>query len=225
MTEDIKQFKHESYEAYVEEQTKGNKRKIHKVWAHPENIKMLVMRYLDAFLEDHNPSVPLPTAFRVLCHGTRNGAELGYFRDAFKAYGFDAEVLGTEISTTATDFPDTIQHDFHDPLPLDVPQTYHIVYSNSLDHAYDGAKAVDAWLDQLEPEGVLVVEHSTDDEPDKVNKLDCFGVNIRYFPMFVLRQTKGYVFDARLAPYLPQNTSKSTLTWHFLVKKKKLRTI
>jgi SAM-dependent methyltransferase len=220
MTEDIKQFEHKSYEAYVEEQTKGNKRKIHKVWAQPDNIALLVRRFLDRFLAAHNPSQPLPTSFLVLCHGTRNGAEQGYFREAFKQCGFDAQVLGTEISETATQFPDTIQHDFHEPLPLSVPQTYHIVYTNSLDHAYDGAKAVNAWLDQLKPNGTLVIEHSTDDEPSKVNSLDCFGVSINYFPMWLLRNTKGYVTSAHLMPYLPQNTEKTTVTWHFVVEKR-----
>lgn len=46
----------------------------------------------------------------VLCHGTRNEKEQKLF---LKKYP-NAEIVGTEISHTAKDFPLTVQWDFHD---------------------------------------------------------------------------------------------------------------
>ena len=56
---------------------------------------------IDAIVENMN------SANTVLCHGTRNGAEQRYFKDHWK----NAEVLGTEISDTATQFPMTVEWD------------------------------------------------------------------------------------------------------------------
>jgi hypothetical protein len=46
----------------------------------------------------------------VLCHGTRNGKEQKMFLNKYP----NAEIVGTEISHTAKDFPMTVQWDFHD---------------------------------------------------------------------------------------------------------------
>ena len=43
-----------------------------------------------------------------ICHGTRNGKEQKFFKR-----NLNINVIGTEISSTATQFPDTIQWDFH----------------------------------------------------------------------------------------------------------------
>ena len=47
-----------------------------------------------------------------LCHGTRTGKEQEWFRKYLSC-----DVVGTEISETATQFPFTIQWDFHKSKP------------------------------------------------------------------------------------------------------------
>ena len=93
-------IKNNSYEDYVDEQTKLNKAKLHVVWVLKSNIVDI-----KSYCDKHKINVQ-----NVICHGTRNGRELYYFNDVFPNVG----VLGTEISDTATQFPNTIQWDFHD---------------------------------------------------------------------------------------------------------------
>ena len=138
----MKVWKYESYEEYVAAQTEANKRKLRNTWVRSETIDLIagcVSEYVVA----------------ILCHGTRNGFEQALFRKKFP----HAIISGTEISDTAKTFPMTAHHDFHDPL-----DTWHgcaqIVYSNSLDHAYDPRKALLTWRDQLAPHGRLFIEYS-----------------------------------------------------------------
>src|SRR5262249_50645007 len=92
---------YESYEAYRQAQNAGNLRKLTLVAAQEANIAHLA-RYASERLV--RPDI------RVLCHGTRNGAEQRWFRHHLPGA---ALVLGTEIADTAIQFPDTIQWDFH----------------------------------------------------------------------------------------------------------------
>ena len=86
------------YERYKEIQTAGNVRKIENVFVKEENIK---------FFAEYISSV-LGTPRFGLCHGTRRGLEQTWFRKYL-----DCDVIGTEISHTAAEFPHTIQWDFH----------------------------------------------------------------------------------------------------------------
>ena len=48
----------------------------------------------------------------MVCLGDLNGSEQKWFIKNLP----DAAVIGTEISHTAAEFPNTIQHDFHVPI-------------------------------------------------------------------------------------------------------------
>jgi hypothetical protein len=87
------------YERYKAAQFAANKRKIENVWAQPEDIEML-----SGYIRRH-----IPNPRFGLCHGTRRGLEQKWFREHLKC-----EVVGTEISDTAMEFPNTIQWDFHE---------------------------------------------------------------------------------------------------------------
>lgn len=76
------------YETYRRVQEEGNKRKLTSVFV-LENVIHGIAEYAQA-------KGPVR---HVLCHGTRNAAEQGYFRAAIPGL---AEVIGTEISETAT---------------------------------------------------------------------------------------------------------------------------
>ena len=132
-------------EAYKAIQTVANKAKIDWRSVKRENISHLCDRLARDGL----------TPKSVLCHGTRNGAEQGYFKERLP----DAEVLGTEISDNATQFPMTIQWDFHEVKP-EWLGAIDLVFSNSWDHTYDPRKLFGAWMSCIAPGGALALEWS-----------------------------------------------------------------
>lgn len=135
----MKLWKYDSYEEYVEAQTKGNVKKITNIWVTEFTIKVIKSKIGDVT--------------DILCHGTRNGTEQKYFKKFFP----NCNVVGTEISYTATEFPDTIQWDFHEPKQEWIGK-HDIVYSNSFDHSYDPEKSLSTWAGQLNDNGVLAIE-------------------------------------------------------------------
>ena len=107
-----------------------------------------------------------------LCHGTRGGHGQKWFSEALGAY-----VLGTEISSTATRFPRTIQWDFHEVRP-EWRNDVDFIYSNSYDHSYDPEKCFSAWASCLRPGGVMLLEHSQQNTDQAVTELDPFGADV-----------------------------------------------
>ncbi|MBY0532128.1 MAG: hypothetical protein K2P86_09175 [Xanthobacteraceae bacterium] len=134
------------YELYKKIQTLGNKGKIERVFVAQENIA-----YLCRELEKIIPEIKF-----VLCHGTRNAAEQKFFQASLSK---PATILGTEISDTASQFPMTIEWDFHEVKP-EWRGAVDVIYSNSFDHSYDPQKLFTAWLSCLGVNGVMVLEWS-----------------------------------------------------------------
>lgn len=149
----MKLWKYKDYEEYVRVQTEGNVSKIKNVWA-DQKVFDIIANYK-------------PDAKDIICHGTRNGAELDMFKKAIPSLYY---IVGTEISHTAKQFPNTIQHDFHEQIQSYVGK-FDIVYSNSLDHSYDPYKALKTWTDQLNKNGMLCIELATGAE-NKMRELD-----------------------------------------------------
>lgn len=119
------------YEAYRQLQIGWNKAKIDAVWADERTLK--------AIAED----VERRGLKTGLCHGARNGYEVEWFR---KRLG--TEVIGTDISDTATRFPNMVVQDFHEPRSEWLGK-WDFIYTNSLDQAFDPRKALDTWSEQL----------------------------------------------------------------------------
>lgn len=138
----MRYHKYKDYEDYVSQQTKYNKRKEDWIWVWDETIK--------AVAEDYGDD---PAPKFILCHGTRGGWEQKYFKECYP----DAEVLGTEISETATKYEMTIQHDFTKPIEGWVGKA-DIVYSNSIDHTIDIHTTLQTWRDQLSEDGTMYLE-------------------------------------------------------------------
>jgi hypothetical protein len=123
-------------------QIEANKRKLQSVWVTEKTIDTIVGRH----------KRPVRS---ILCHGTRNGAEQSLFAKAYP----EAEIIGTEISDTAGQFPRTIQWDMHEPRP-EWLNRFDIVYSNCIDHAICPEKAIATWLGQTTKGGRLYIEHA-----------------------------------------------------------------
>jgi hypothetical protein len=163
------------YARYKAIQNEGNKAKLDKCWVQPENI---------AFLSDYLRS-QLPNIRFGLCHGTRRGLEQQWFRE-----NLGCEVIGTEIADTATQFPHTIQWDFHEVKPEWVGAV-DFIYSNSLDHSYDPGLCLTRWMSCLRPGGICIIEHTSVDEPQYATSLDPFGASLWIMPYLVLEWGKG----------------------------------
>lgn len=151
------------YDLYREVQTRGNKYKLDWQWVPHEHIELLA---------GHLLSIGLKPKFG-LCHGTRQGFEQRWFREHLPG---QPKVIGTEISDTAEDFPDTIQWDFHEVKPEWIGTT-DFIYSNSWDHSYDPVKALAAWISCLTPGGALLLDHAQDFLPDQISTLDPCGIS------------------------------------------------
>jgi hypothetical protein len=136
----MKIWQYDSYGDYVRVQTEGNKLKLKHVF-----VKKGTMQKIRGLF---------PSAKSFLCHGTRNAAEQKFFQEV---YGKDIEVMGTEISDTATQFPNTVQWDFMKVNP-DWVGKFDVVYSNSFDHCTDPEHTLKVWSEQIKQNGRLFVE-------------------------------------------------------------------
>lgn len=149
----MKLYEYKDYKEYVTEQIKANKRKLGKIWVDEKTIKKIY-------------SIQ-PNANNILCHGTRNAAEQTFF----KKYYSNANIIGTEISDTALNFPMTIRWDFHNE-NKDWLGVFDIVYSNSWDHSIDPVKSLSTWAKQLNPNGQLYLEHAMDEDDNRSKASD-----------------------------------------------------
>ena len=164
------------YDRYKAVQTAGNRRKIEQVFATEQNIE-----FLAAYLR-----LKLGRVDKGLCHGARRGLEQAWFAERLPG----CEVWGTEISDTAAQFPNTIQWDFHEARP-DWLDAMDFIYSNSLDHAYDPEKALNAWMSCLRPGGLALLEHTDLHGSAAATELDPFGADLSVMPYLIARWAKG----------------------------------
>lgn len=164
------------YERYREIQTAGNVRKIANVFVKEDNIRLLA---------DYIVTAIGAPKFGV-CHGTRRGLEQAWFR---KFLGCD--VFGTEISHTATEFPDTVQWDFHDKKP-EWTDHFDFIYSNSFDHSYDPRACLRTWMSCVRPGGLCILEHTSVHEfTRRKDPLDPFGARLELMPFLVTDWAEG----------------------------------
>lgn len=158
------------YDEYKRVQEKANRRKIDRVFASRAGIALL-----SGYLLRH---LGRPARFG-LCHGTRRGLEQAWFKDCL-----GCPVLGTEISSTATDFPDTIEWDFHEVKPEWLGVT-DFIYSNAWDHSFDPERCFNAWMSCLHPGGLMMLEHSSQHGDGSTNAIDPFGIDLEPLCVFL----------------------------------------
>ena len=140
-----------SYEGYKALQVGANLNKIRRVSMVPRADLEVLAVWIKGWV---NATGLAPFG---ICHGTRRGSEQMWLTQAL---GWrNGSVIGTEISHSATMFPFTVQHDFHDPRP-EWSRRAAFIYSNALDHAYDPEKALHEWMRTLQPNGVILLEHA-----------------------------------------------------------------
>jgi hypothetical protein len=161
----MKIYEYKDYDHYRDSQIEANKKKIKNSYVDKNSIKYLIDYYSNRFGRRAN---------KILCHGTRRGLEQEYFK---KFLGKDIDILGTEISDNAKDYPNTIQWDFHKSQES-WRSYYDIVYSNSFDHSYKPAECLDEWMSCINSEGICIIEYSPICDTI-LNKVDCFSGSLQ----------------------------------------------
>ena len=153
------------YEEYRATQILYNKRKLKNVWADETTLSAIVDD-----LRIHG------LGSTGICHGARNGFEVAWLREHL-----GGDVIGTDISETATDFPHMHVWDFHDNNP-DWEGGFDFVYTNSLDQAMEPARALKAWARQINLQGRIYIEHTIAHSARHANAMDPFGAHPMAMP-------------------------------------------
>lgn len=160
----MKLYKYKNYAEYVNSQISANKRKKNNVWAKEENIKAIA-KYISK----------IRILEKGLCHGVRQGWEIGWFEKYLQC-----EMFGTEIGEVIS--PNTIQWDFNRE-NQNLIGKFDFIYSNSFDHAFVPELTIKIWAEQLKPNGLIILEYDkrqehTGEISKGVNKTD--PVSIRF---------------------------------------------
>lgn len=100
----------------------------------------------------------------ICCMGCRSGTEVFIFKEMFP----DAEVYGVDITenihTIKTHLDVHIEIQDFNNLPAEWEDKFDLVFSNSIDHAYDPVKTFKEWTRVTKPGGHLLLEFSTTPE-------------------------------------------------------------
>ena len=170
-------YEYPDYDTYRAVQIAGNKAKITAQYVPKSHIFALGI-----YLRETLPGIGFG-----ICHGTRSGREQTWFRRKLPG---PPEVIGTEISDTAGQFPLTVQWDFHDENP-EWEGRADFVYSNSWDHAYDPGRAFRAWAKSLKPGGLMLLDHTAGQTPEATNPLDPFGATWGALQRILVQELDG----------------------------------
>jgi hypothetical protein len=162
------------YDQYRSIQIKHNKRKIENVWADDRTLSVIA----DDIRRENIGS-------NGVCHGARNGFEVKWFRE-----NLSGDVIGTDISETATQFEHMVVWDFHEVNPEWVGK-FDFVYTNSLDQAMDPQKAISAWVGQLSHRGRVYIEHTMAHAPQGAGEMDPFGAHPMTMPYLFFKWGRG----------------------------------
>ncbi len=161
------------YQQYRNVQIKGNIDKIEG-----DSIREEAIAFLSTCLQERKNTLKFG-----LCHGTRRGKEQEFFQKYL-----NCKVLGTEISHTAAEFPDTIEWDFHEVKP-EWLNAVDFIYSNAFDHSYDQEKCLDSWISCLKDDGICIIEHRQGSV--HACKLDPFGTHMVFMAYLITTWGKG----------------------------------
>jgi hypothetical protein len=190
------------YDDYRRTQIHHNKRKIDKVFADAATIA-----YIADYVRANTERV-----VGGICHGTRRGFEQAEFSRLL-----NCPVIGTELSDTATQFPNTFEWDFHEQKPEWVG-AFTFGYSNSHDQAFNPRKALLTWTEQLTPDGFLFIEHTMLHSATGSSEMDPFGAHPMVMPYLFLEWGRGnYRLHDILHP--PHKKPGGQEIWVFVLKR------
>jgi len=173
----MKQHKFDDLEDYRDTQIRLTRTKYRKNDGHPKcyTTETVVQSIFNALIGSHFDDMGTFTfddSDAGLCHGVRTGDEIDMFTATF-----GGTWIGTEITPECCDGVKIIEHDFHE-IRSDWIDKFKIVYTNALDHAHDPIHALRVWIDQLKPDGRLIIEWSKWSATFRSrNRADCFAAS------------------------------------------------
>ena len=162
----MKLLKFGSYDEYKQVQVQANKLKFGNVFAEDDELQRIAESFRQL----------APAGRRGVCHGVRNGYEVQMLRRFLPG----VDIVGTDISDTASTVPNCIVWDMHEVKPEWVG-AIDFMYSNSWDHTFDPELLFSQWSSCLSPSGRLFLSytelHSEDGATDDT-KFDAFGCTL-----------------------------------------------
>jgi len=216
----VRQFTYsdaDTYAAYRAAQIRKAARDTADVWADEKTLD-LIADYARARVPD--------LGFGI-CHGSKGGFESRYL-----AARLGCEVIGTDIAPPPN-AAGVIAWDFHEPRKEWIGRAG-LIYTNAFDHAFDPRKAMNTWVEQLAPGGLIFIEHTLMHGPQTVTESDPFGAHPLVMPYLVLDWGKGrycvsdIIRPAHKKPYWKGAANGGTREqtnldiWVFVVTKTKL---
>ena len=199
----VKIHKYKNYEEYKATQIFYNKKKINHIWADEFNLTKIA-DFLKKNINKKN--------IKGICHGSRNGFE----QDFFNRNILNSKVFGTDISDTAINYKDSIVWDFHKTKEEWI-DNFDFVYSNSLDQSFDPRTALTNWIQQINKNGYVIVEHTDQHSVRASGKMDPFGVEPNFFP-YLITEWFGHSVSLKIIKSVKPNKSKAP-AWLFFIKK------
>jgi len=199
----VKIYKYKNYQEYKETQIFYNKKKINHVCADKISLKILSNFINNNIIKDN---------IKGLCHGSRNGFEQEFFNNNIQ----NSLVIGTDISETAKNFKNSIVWDFHEVNEKWI-NNFDFIYTNSLDQSYDPKLALTTWLEQINEDGYIIIEHSDQHSVRSSGKMDPFGVEANFFP-YLLSDWFAHSISLKILRSIKKNKSFAPL-WFFIIKK------
>lgn len=163
----MKLHQYKNYDEYKSIQIEGNIKKINCSSTHRDNLSKICQLFISKLKPKFG-----------LCHGTRRGIEQQTFIN-----NLHCEVLGTEISPTAIQFPNTIEWDFHEVKDEWIGNC-DFVYSNAWDHAMEPVKAIGNWIKCLNENGICILEYNPG-HMHSSHALDPFKGTLDEFELFL----------------------------------------
>ncbi len=202
-TKDFYLHEYSSYEEYARVQIHWNKVKLNYVWADEGTLK----RVKDILVGEFGDTKKI----NGICHGARNGFEQNFLRCLSENF----DIIGTDISETATKYDNSVQWDFHDVNP-DWSGNQDFIYTNSLDQSWQPDVAVETWLSQLNENGILIIEHTHGHGPSGASEMDPFGVKPTVMPYMM---TMWFGTQISISHSVAKKTNMDHDAWLFVIKK------
>ena len=94
---------------------------------------------------------------------------------------------------------------------------FDFVYSNSLDQSFDPRTALTNWIQQINKNGYVIVEHTDQHSVRASGKMDPFGVEPNFFP-YLITEWFGHSVSLKIIKSVKPNKSKAP-AWLFFIKK------
>ena len=154
------------YDEYRRVQATANELKFHNVFAEDPELRRIASHF----------SARARDARTGLCHGVRNGYEVKMLRRLLP----DVDIIGTDISETASRVPHSIVWDMHEVKPEWKGRT-DFMYSNSWDHTYDPERLFASWSECLSERGRLYLPYNdlqSERGVTEATKIDPFGCSV-----------------------------------------------